>query len=225
MKLIATCFSAVRFLLSAKKLLPIAVIASSFAASSFLLYTSYPLTMASALLEVLVVTLLVALVTLTDEAPRTTVAENPSRPDKKTHPQAVTGFVDMTSSSALSNLVGISRDWEIKQNLFTLAAVRADEYGMTVLNHTGDGFLFIANFNSNSDWQYNIIAFFEALACDFENLKATKQSDQATFQTGLRFGLALGPAVIGLISGKPFVLYGRRCRREFSRAAYGSREQ
>ena len=173
----------------------------AFIASGFLVYRSYPSAMPSAILEVFVVTLLVGLLGRKGEAQ--SESEPVTFPKKKTHPQAVIGFVDMTSSSALTNLVGISRDWEIKQKFFGLAALRAEEFGMTVLNHTGDGFLFIANFGSTSDWQFNIIAFFETLACDFELLRISELKEDQEIETGIRFGLALGPAVIGLISGAP----------------------
>lgn len=65
---------------------------------------------------------------------------------KNVIPFAVVGMVDIVSSCALSNSLGVTQEWDLKAKFFHIAQMYADETGMMILNTTGDGFLFWANY-------------------------------------------------------------------------------
>jgi class 3 adenylate cyclase len=115
-------------------------------------------------------------------------------------PNAVVGLVDIVSSSKISNSIDLLTDWEIKETFLSSAALRAQQTGMRVLNHTGDGFLFLANENGD-DWAANLVMFYELLTSDFSRLVAAKKNALKGIATGLRFGVAAGPGIFGCLGG------------------------
>ena len=120
-------------------------------------------------------------------------------PERRIHPYAVVGFADITNSTQIANVVGLERDWVIKQDFFAIASKRATSCGMIVLNHTGDGFMFLANFDAvpSSEWQFNVVSFFEGLAKDWGKIQTARLADHPELESGIKIGIALGPAVIG----------------------------
>lgn len=122
-------------------------------------------------------------------------------PRKRTYPQAVVGFADITSSTQIGNIIGLSKDWEIRQKFFAIATKCATDAGLIVLNHTGDGFLFLANYFENANWPYSLMSFYESLLVEFENLVKAELGEDDRIHTGIRVGVASGPAVVGFLDG------------------------
>ncbi|MGE3975644.1 MAG: adenylate/guanylate cyclase domain-containing protein [Bdellovibrionales bacterium] len=118
---------------------------------------------------------------------------------KKVISTAVVGFADIASSTNISNSVDLMTDWEIKEMFLEAASRRATECGLIVLTHTGDGFLFLANYEEKEDWTFNIITFFELLLVDFEKITQEKLKNVDGLKTGVKCGVAMGPAIVGFI--------------------------
>lgn len=113
--------------------------------------------------------------------------------------EAVVGFADLTSSTAISNSIALNKDWKIKEDFLSAATKRATQSKMVVLTHLGDGFLFIANFDHNNNWPMNLVTFFENLMDDFEKIKVNQGILQLGIDTGVKCGVALGPSIVGFI--------------------------
>lgn len=135
-------------------------------------------------------------------------------------PYAIIGVVDIVSSTEISNKINAQTDWDLKARFFELAKIHADETGMTILNHFGDGFLFWANPNDNLILAANLIRFFEGLTFDFKKLLKGLEPELKNLQSGLRVGVAAGPIAIGphpsaaqnwLVAGADVNLAARLC--------------
>ena len=112
-------------------------------------------------------------------------------------PFAVIGIVDIVKSSKLANSNDIKTEWLVKAGFFEAANRRAAETGMVIINHTGDGFLFLANYLINDGWQGRLLRFHRLLTHDFHEIIATIGVELGDTQTGLRFGVAGGPVMLG----------------------------
>ncbi len=117
---------------------------------------------------------------------------------------AVIGLADIMSSTAISNAVDLESDFHLKQEFLRAAARRAEQYEVSILNHTGDGFLFIANDQSAENWQKQLILFSQSLISDFNlllqqpNMKSGQQ-----VESGLRFGVSCGRIMLGCLGASP----------------------
>lgn len=111
----------------------------------------------------------------------------------------VVGLVDMVASSQISNSMDLLADWELKTRFLSAATKRAEETGMIMLNHTGDGFLFLANYSGREDWAENLMRFHELLTADFALILKTYSDVIGHVESGLRFGVSAGPMILGWI--------------------------
>lgn len=119
---------------------------------------------------------------------------------KKELKQAVVGFADIVSSTKIANQVSLDADWELKEKFLEAATNRAKASGMVVLTHLGDGFLFLANYDDNPNWNYNLISFYEALVRDFKEIsKAYLTHAASDIETGVKFGVSMGPVIVGFL--------------------------
>lgn len=112
---------------------------------------------------------------------------------------AVVGFADISSSTAIANQIDLQTDWYIKEAFLNMATSRATECGLVVLTHTGDGFLFLANYFGDEEWPYNLISFYEGLQLDFDSLKQSLKARIGDIETGIKCAVAMGPAMVGFI--------------------------
>lgn len=112
---------------------------------------------------------------------------------------AVAGFADIMSSTAIGNSVDLFTDWELKERFLEAATRRATASGLIVLTHLGDGFLFLANYRETDEWPYNLISFYEHLTDDFRKIAAELRPKLGGIETGVKFGVAMGPVVVGFI--------------------------
>lgn len=115
---------------------------------------------------------------------------------------AVVGIVDMVSSTKLSNAVDVLTDWEIKERFFQAAQLRAAETGMLLLNLTGDGFVFLVNPKGGFDWAASLREFQTLLVADYREILADYAAEIGNVKSGIRFGVAQGPIVVGQIAGQ-----------------------
>lgn len=118
---------------------------------------------------------------------------------KKIIENAVVGFTDIVASSQISNEVPIAIDWELKERFLEAATQRAIASEMVVLNHLGDGFLFLANYNESAQWYYNLMSFYEGLVSDFRKISTQLNLSSTGIDTGVKFGVSCGPAMVGFI--------------------------
>lgn len=112
---------------------------------------------------------------------------------------AVVGFADITASTAIANQIDLMTDWHMKEDFLNIATKRATECGLVVLTHTGDGFMFLANYFGDGEWPYSLIAFYEGLQLDFDCLRRSLTDRIAGIETGIKCAVAMGPAVVGFI--------------------------
>lgn len=119
--------------------------------------------------------------------------------EKRIIPSAVVGFADITSSTSIGNQVSLMTDWNIKELFLEAATKRATACDLIVLTHVGDGFLFLANYDQGNDWPTNIIAFYEGLLRDFQQIHVDFADQIGDIDTGVKLGVTMGPVVIGFI--------------------------
>ena len=112
---------------------------------------------------------------------------------------AVVGFADITASTAIANQIDLMTDWHMKEDFLNIATKRATECGLVVLTHTGDGFMFLANYFGDAEWPYSLIAFYEGLQLDFDTLRRSLNDRITGIETGIKCAVAMGPAVVGFI--------------------------
>lgn len=112
---------------------------------------------------------------------------------------AVVGFADISSSTSIANNVDLMTDWQVKELFLEAATRRATECGLIVLTHTGDGFLFLANYDDVQDKSFEVTAFFQHLAEDYRKIANDKLSTILAMNTGIKCGVAMGPTVVGFI--------------------------
>jgi class 3 adenylate cyclase len=112
---------------------------------------------------------------------------------------AVIGFTDIASSTAIANAMPLELDWKMKERFLEAATKRALETDMVVLTHLGDGFLFLANFNEDTLWQSKMISFFEHLIHDYEDIFQAFGLDRGQFSSGVKFGVSTGPTMVGFL--------------------------
>ncbi len=117
---------------------------------------------------------------------------------------AVVGIVDMVSSTTISNAVDMLTEFNFKREFQRRASARASENGIVILNHTGDGFVFLANYHQRETWQNQVLRFHRSLNEDFQRLlNGLRQQTGHDFQSGLRFGVASGNVILGFLSSNP----------------------
>lgn len=127
-----------------------------------------------------------------------------SQAKAQTVPMAALGIVDIIDSSLISNSISPEIDFAFKSEFHNAASIRAKEHKIVILNHTGDGFLFMANKNQSNEWQKNLIAFHAALVEDFNSLlQELTIHTGIEFQSGLRCGVAAGEVVLGHLTSNP----------------------
>ncbi len=114
-------------------------------------------------------------------------------------PNAVVGFADMSASTKIANILSPERDWELKEKFLEVAIKRGTDYGMTILSHQGDGFLFLANFGDLVGWEHNLISFFEHLSYDYEQIVKKFRFELGDITTGVKFGVSCGPVIMGIL--------------------------
>jgi class 3 adenylate cyclase len=112
---------------------------------------------------------------------------------------ALVGFADISSSTSIANNVDLMTDWQVKELFLEAATRRATECGLIVLTHTGDGFLFLANYDDAKDKSFEVSAFFENLSEDYRKIASAKLSPILALNTGVKCGVAMGPTVVGFI--------------------------
>lgn len=122
-----------------------------------------------------------------------------SIPPKKLHESAVLGFADICASTSIANQVDIAVDWELKERFLEAAVKRATESGLIVLSQLGDGCFFIANYEGAETWPLNVVAFFENLLIDYRIIASEIGINHVHNETGIKFGLSMGPAIVGFI--------------------------
>ena len=105
------------------------------------------------------------------------------------------GFVDIVSSTALLNAQGLAADYRMKEAFTAAAAKRARECGVTLINSTGDGFLF--TLDSGENRAARLAEFARLLSEDFRKLLA---GAPVAIESGLRFGVARGSVLRGTTS-------------------------
>ncbi|MES2964158.1 MAG: adenylate/guanylate cyclase domain-containing protein [Bdellovibrionota bacterium] len=115
---------------------------------------------------------------------------------------AIVGIVDMVSSTKLSNAVDVHTDWEIKERFLKAAQARAKQTGMSILSLTGDGFLFLANAKGGLEWARGLEAFQTLLVSDYRAILAEYAAVIGQVKSGIRFGVAAGPVIVGRVSGR-----------------------
>jgi len=118
---------------------------------------------------------------------------------RRVYAGAVVGFVDIVGSTTIANTLTLLADWQLKEAFIDIAGKRAVASNLIVLSHLGDGFMFLANFNETGDWPLNVLAFYEGLIKDFETLNYSMGLLQGGLNTGLKFGISLGPSVVGFL--------------------------
>jgi len=118
---------------------------------------------------------------------------------KKELKNAVVGFADIVASTKIANEVSLEIDWELKERFLEAATTRAMASGMVVLTHLGDGFLFLANYDENTNWNYNLISFYESLIRDFKQISKDLNIDASETKTGVKFGVSSGPVMVGFL--------------------------
>lgn len=112
---------------------------------------------------------------------------------------AVVGFVDMVSSTQLSNSVDVQTDWEIKERFLKAAHERAEQCGILMLNLTGDGFLFLANPRGGVEWAHGLAKFQRLVVADYQSILREYSSLIGDVSSGVRIGVAQGRIIIGRI--------------------------
>jgi class 3 adenylate cyclase len=115
---------------------------------------------------------------------------------------AIVGIVDMVSSTKLSNAVDVHTDWEIKERFLQAAQARAKQTGLLILSLTGDGFLFLANPHGGLEWARGLEAFQTMLVSDYRAILREYSSKIGQIESGIRFGIAAGPVIVGRVSGR-----------------------
>lgn len=135
---------------------------------------------------------------------------------KKELKRAVVGFADIVASTKIANEVSLDIDWELKEKFLEAATTRAMSSGMVVLTHLGDGFLFLANYDDNSNWNYNLISFYEALVRDFKQISQSYLAANSEIETGVKFGVSMGPIIVGFLGKKSKLFHSNRTRCQLS---------
>ena len=105
------------------------------------------------------------------------------------------GFVDIVSSTAIMNAQGIAADYQMKESFSRAAAKRARECGVTLVNSTGDGFLFVLE--AGEGRAARLASFARLLSADFRLLL---ERSEVGIESGLRFGVARGSILRGTIA-------------------------
>lgn len=118
---------------------------------------------------------------------------------KKLVENAVVGFADIVASSSLANKIPLEVDWQLKERFLEAATRRAIESEMVVLTHLGDGFLFLANYSGSTQWNYNLMSFYQNLVRDFDTIMFDLQLEAHGIQSGVKFGVSSGPAMVGFL--------------------------
>jgi adenylate cyclase len=112
---------------------------------------------------------------------------------------AVVGFADIIGSTEIGNNVDLDTDWELKEKFLASTTKRATECGMVVLNQMGDGIFFLANYQDSKEWNLRLIKFYEQITFDLNDILIGMRDRLGTIQSGIKFGVASGPMMLGWI--------------------------
>jgi adenylate cyclase len=119
-------------------------------------------------------------------------------------PDAVIGFVDIVGSTYISNRVSPACDFEFKKEFLRAAGARAKQFRVVILNHTGDGFLFLMDSAKGPAWTHDLMGFYLALTSDFKTiLHQTNLRSGQQVASGLRFGISRGAVMVGCLGANP----------------------
>lgn len=117
---------------------------------------------------------------------------------------AVIGFTDLVSSTRISEVLDAKSDWKLT-DAFTKVTVRiAIENDIVITNHTGDGVLFIANFDGSDKWPERVRNFFDMLQSSVTQLAGQWSHQLGGIETGVKIGLHRGGAVLGNLGDHGF---------------------
>jgi|GEM_PF-6963845 len=137
---------------------------------------------------------------------KTQIGKSQNEKKSKLHiPQATVGIVDIVSSTRIGNAVEVATDWDIKEQFLDCAAARAEQFGMLILNQTGDGFLFLVK-EEGQNKQQRVLGFQKALSKDFSLILARYSFQLRNIESGIRTGIAQGELMIGW-TGETAVTY------------------
>jgi class 3 adenylate cyclase len=120
-------------------------------------------------------------------------------PDRKFIANAVVGFADISNSTSLSNRIGLSLDWQLKEKFLAGATQIATQHDFVVLTQLGDGFLFLANYEETNNWHFNLIGFFETLNSRFYAIKNEVLPYGDYTDVAIKCGAAMGPTLVGFL--------------------------
>lgn len=120
-------------------------------------------------------------------------------PERKFIANAVVGFADISNSTSLTNRIGLNLDWQLKEQFLASATQIATQHDFVVLTQLGDGFLFLANYEENNNWHFNLISFFETLNARFEAIKNETLPPGDLTDIAIKSGAAMGPTLVGFL--------------------------
>lgn len=120
-------------------------------------------------------------------------------PERKFIANAVVGFADISNSTSLTNRIGLNLDWQLKEMFIANATRVATQHDFVVLTQLGDGFLFLANYDENNNWHFNLVGFFETLCSRFDEIKKELLPAGVHDDVGIKCGAAMGPTLVGFL--------------------------
>jgi class 3 adenylate cyclase len=118
---------------------------------------------------------------------------------KATLQKCLVGFIDVVSSTKISNCLTINEDWELKESLLNLAIEEAQKYDFLILNQLGDGLLFIHDPLAQDGWQRNLLPFFKSVRIGYRDLIETYSKSLNGISSGVKFGVTTGEVILGFI--------------------------
>jgi class 3 adenylate cyclase len=131
---------------------------------------------------------------------RKQIEDNPDSIERKRKiDNLIVGFADMTNSTKIANMVNLELDWELKEQFLEAATNLALKNDLVVLTHIGDGFLFLANYVNEEEWQNNTIGFFRELVQSYEKIFSNIIGQSGQVESGIKFGLARGEVILGFL--------------------------
>ena len=131
---------------------------------------------------------------------RKQIEDNPDSIERKRRiKNLIVGFADMTNSTKIANMVNLDKDWQLKEEFLESATNLALKNDLVVLTHIGDGFLFLANYVNQEEWQNNTISFFRDLVSSYEKIFANLTGLSGQVESGIKFGLARGEVILGFL--------------------------
>jgi class 3 adenylate cyclase len=117
-------------------------------------------------------------------------------------PEAVVGFADIVASTQISNELDVHADFELRRRFQEMAAKRAGQWGITILNDTGDGIIFMVDQSRGSRWYGNLLSFYDDLRADFQLILDDAAAKHGLrVNSGVRFGVGAGAILVANLRG------------------------